>query len=168
MRSASTGWWRHMGRGSTWYLVLGSWSVPSPWSLVRRHAGHASQDRILKRGRRTSDQGRTKDQRRTKDQGRTKHQVLSTKYQVALCIGLSIALWTPPTAAQCAMCRRALESPEGQQMVTAFRSGILILLAAPFILFGLIATLVVRMQSASAKAARQAACAEASARQAAD
>src|SRR5215813_6052058 len=57
MRSASTGWWRHMGRGSTWYLVLGSWSVPSPWSLVRRHAGHASQDRILKRGRRTSDQG---------------------------------------------------------------------------------------------------------------
>src|SRR5215470_2103548 len=138
MRSASTGWWRHMGRGSTWYLVLGSWSVPSPWSPVRRHAGHASQDRILKRGRRTS------------DQGRTKHQVLSTKYQVALCIGLSIALWTPPTAAQCAMCRRALESPEGQQMVTAFRSGILILLAAPFILFGLIATLVVRMQSASA------------------
>jgi len=66
------------------------------------------------------------------------------------------------------MCRRALESPEGQQMVAAFRSGILILLAAPFSLFGLIAALVVRMQSASVKAARQAACAEASARQAAD
>jgi hypothetical protein len=66
------------------------------------------------------------------------------------------------------MCRRALESPEGQQMVVAFRSGILILLAAPFSLLGLIATLVVRMQSASAKAARQAACAEVPGRQAAD
>ena len=48
--------------------------------------------------------------------------------------------------AQCAMCRRALQSPEGQQMVAAFRSGILVLLAAPFSLLGVIATLVVRMR----------------------
>ena len=58
------------------------------------------------------------------------------------------ALLTPsPAAAQgCAMCKRALASPEGQQMVAAFRSGILVLLAAPFSLVGVIATLVVRMQ----------------------
>jgi hypothetical protein len=44
------------------------------------------------------------------------------------------------------MCRRALQSPEGQQMVAAFRSGILVLLAAPFSLVGVIAALIVRMQ----------------------
>jgi hypothetical protein len=47
--------------------------------------------------------------------------------------------------AQCAMCRRALQSPEGQQMIAAFRSGILVLLAAPFALVGAVATLAVRM-----------------------
>jgi len=60
---------------------------------------------------------------------------------------LALAVFLPDTAlAQCAMCRRALQSPEGQQMVAAFRSGILVLLAAPFSLVGVIATLVVRMQ----------------------
>jgi hypothetical protein len=57
-----------------------------------------------------------------------------------------VLLWPEPAAAQCAMCRRALQSPEGQQMVAAFRSGILVLLAAPFTLVGVVATLVVRMQ----------------------
>jgi hypothetical protein len=58
-----------------------------------------------------------------------------------------VMLLLPDTAsAQCAMCRRALQSPEGQQMVAAFRSGILVLLAAPFSLVGVIATLIVRMQ----------------------
>jgi len=51
-----------------------------------------------------------------------------------------------PASAQCAMCRRALQSPEGQQMVAAFRSGILFLLAAPFSLVAVVTTLVVRMQ----------------------
>jgi hypothetical protein len=51
-----------------------------------------------------------------------------------------------PVAAQCAMCRTALASPEGQQMIAALRSGILLLLAAPFTLFGLIAVLAVRSQ----------------------
>jgi len=66
----------------------------------------------------------------------------------AICIVLLalVLLWPEPAAAQCSMCRRALQSPEGQQVVAAFRSGILVLLAAPFTLVGVIATLVVRMQ----------------------
>jgi hypothetical protein len=50
----------------------------------------------------------------------------------------------PPAAAQCAMCRRALQSPEGQQLISAFRSGILVLLAAPFAVFAIVATLAVK------------------------
>jgi hypothetical protein len=48
--------------------------------------------------------------------------------------------------AQCAMCRTVLNSPEGQQMVAALRSGILLLLAAPFAIFATIAVLAVRGQ----------------------
>ena len=59
---------------------------------------------------------------------------------------VGMLLTAGPASAQCAMCRRALQSPEGQQMVAAFRSGILVLLAAPFSLFGVVATLVVRMR----------------------
>ena len=68
--------------------------------------------------------------------------------QIALALlGLFVmVLWAQPAAAQCAMCRRALESPEGRQMVAAFRSGILILLAAPFSIVAVIAALVVKMQ----------------------
>ena len=69
-----------------------------------------------------------------------------TWYQVALGAMVLFVLWAEPAGAQCAMCRRALESPEGRQVVAAFRSGILILLAAPFSLFGVIAALVVRMR----------------------
>ena len=56
------------------------------------------------------------------------------------------ALWPDAAFAQCAMCRRALASPEGLQMVAAFRSGILLLLVAPFAVFATIATLAVRDQ----------------------
>ena len=49
-----------------------------------------------------------------------------------------------PASAQCAMCRRALDSPEGRQMIAAFRSGILVLLAAPFAVFGTVAVLAAR------------------------
>jgi len=70
-----------------------------------------------------------------------------TKALVVAAAMLALLVFAPDTAlAQCAMCRRALQSPEGQQMVAAFRSGILVLLAAPFSLIGVIATLVVRMQ----------------------
>lgn len=55
--------------------------------------------------------------------------------------------------AQCAMCRRALQSPEGQQMIAAFRGGILFLLAAPFAVFATIAVLAVRVQRRRAHAA---------------
>jgi hypothetical protein len=64
----------------------------------------------------------------------------------ALVFVVALVLAPEAASAQCAMCRRALQSPEGQQMVAAFRSGILVLLAAPFSLIAVIATLVVRMQ----------------------
>ncbi len=66
------------------------------------------------------------------------------------CIVVLFAILTLLTAeqasAQCAMCRRALDSPEGRQMVGALRSGILILLAAPFAVFAVVARLAVRME----------------------
>lgn len=54
------------------------------------------------------------------------------------------ALLSDTASAQCAMCRRAFQSPEGQLMLGAFRSGILFLLVAPFAIFGTVATLAVR------------------------
>ena len=62
------------------------------------------------------------------------------------CLAIVLTALAPREAsAQCAMCRRALDSPEGRQMIAAFRSGILVLLAAPFSVFGLIAVLARRM-----------------------
>jgi len=59
-----------------------------------------------------------------------------------------IAMLLMPTiaSAQCAMCRRALQSPEGQRMVAAFQGGIVVLLAAPFSLLGVVAMLVLKMR----------------------
>ena len=56
--------------------------------------------------------------------------------------------WLVPEAAfaQCAMCRSTFASPEGQQLVAAFRSGILFLLAAPIASFATVAFLAVRRQ----------------------
>lgn len=67
---------------------------------------------------------------------------------ISLAVAAVVLLLLMPdaAAAQCAMCRRALQSPEGQQMVAAFRSGILVLLAAPFSLIGVVAVLVAKMQ----------------------
>ena len=68
------------------------------------------------------------------------------KVAAAIAAAAIVMLVPAPALAQgCAMCKRALSSPEGQQMVAAFRSGILVLLAAPFSLVAVIATLVVRM-----------------------
>jgi len=61
-----------------------------------------------------------------------------------LAVAVLMALASEPAFAQCAMCRRALQSPEGQHMVAAFRDGILLLLVAPFTVFGTVATLAVR------------------------
>ena len=60
---------------------------------------------------------------------------------------------SPALAQGCAMCKRALMSPEGQQMAAAFRSGIFVLLAAPFSLVAVISALVIRMFKARAGAA---------------
>ena len=57
-----------------------------------------------------------------------------------------LTVWPEGAFAQCAMCRRALASPEGQNMIAAFRSGILLLLVAPFAAFATVATLAVRDQ----------------------
>lgn len=46
--------------------------------------------------------------------------------------------------AQCAMCARALQSEEGRQMISAFRSGILLMLVVPFALVAVVGTLAVR------------------------
>jgi hypothetical protein len=72
----------------------------------------------------------------------------SDRRRTALVIAATVVLVFAADAAfaQCAMCRRALQSPEGQRMIAAFQNGILILLAAPFALFGAIATLAVRAQ----------------------
>ncbi|MBM3770361.1 MAG: hypothetical protein FJW27_03565 [Acidimicrobiia bacterium] len=56
-------------------------------------------------------------------------------------VGLSVDV-----SAQCAMCRTLLGSPEGQRMIAALRSGILLLLLAPFVVFGTVATLAIRLQ----------------------
>lgn len=60
-------------------------------------------------------------------------------------VALLVTAWPAAAGAQCAMCKRALLSPEGQQMVAAFRSGILVLLAAPFTAFAAVAVMAVRM-----------------------
>jgi hypothetical protein len=61
----------------------------------------------------------------------------------ALAIFLMLA---EPASAQCSMCRRVLDSPEGQALAAALRQGILVLLATPFVLVAAIATLAVRAQ----------------------
>lgn len=71
-------------------------------------------------------------------------------------LGASLMM-AEPAGAQCAMCRRALESPEGQQLVAAFRSGILFLLAAPVASFATVAFLAVRRQHRRAAALHDAA-----------
>jgi hypothetical protein len=67
-------------------------------------------------------------------------------WMIAAIVMMVVVLSAAPVSAQCAMCRRALLSPEGQQLVAAFRGGILFLLAAPFASFAVVAFLAVRMQ----------------------
>ena len=70
--------------------------------------------------------------------------------KIAAAIGaatLLVAVLIPEgAAAQCAMCRRALASPEGLPLIAALRRGIVVLLAAPFMLFGVVAFLAVRAE----------------------
>jgi hypothetical protein len=52
----------------------------------------------------------------------------------------------------CAMCRLVLESPEAQQLAAAFRSGILVLLAAPLASFVTVLVFAMRMRRAHSEA----------------
>lgn len=61
-------------------------------------------------------------------------------------VAFTLLAMAPGAEAQCAMCRTMLATPEGQKMIGALRSGILLLLAAPFAVFATIATLAVRAQ----------------------
>lgn len=60
------------------------------------------------------------------------------------------AVWlaaAPAALAQCAICKSGLlNSPEGQQMAGGFNRGILFLLAAPLLVVGTIALLVLKAQ----------------------
>jgi hypothetical protein len=72
---------------------------------------------------------------------------MTKKVHLLLAFVVLATVIAPETvAAQCAMCRRALDSPEGQHLVGALRRGIVVLLAAPFMLFGIVAFLAVRTQ----------------------
>lgn len=47
---------------------------------------------------------------------------------------LTLIIWCDVLLAQCPMCKTSLvSSPEGQQMASAFNTGILFLLGAPFL-----------------------------------
>lgn len=52
---------------------------------------------------------------------------------------LIVAAAVSPARGQCAMCRRALETPEGQALAAAYRQGILLLFFAPFVTFTAVA-----------------------------
>ena len=68
-------------------------------------------------------------------------QVWSLLVLAAVMLGADVA------EAQCAMCRTAFASEEGRRLIAAFRSGILFLLAAPFVTFGTVAFLAVRARN---------------------
>ena len=70
-----------------------------------------------------------------------------------VCCAAAALEWPAPVEAQCVMCRTALASEEGRTLAAAFRSGILVLLAAPFAAFGVVAALAVR--TARRRAARR-------------
>ena len=61
-----------------------------------------------------------------------------------ICFAAAALEWPAPVETQCAMCRTALASEEGRTLAAAFRSGILVLLAAPFAAFGIVAALAAR------------------------
>ena len=76
------------------------------------------------------------------------------RMRVAVLLALAASvLRSDYASAQCAMCRSAFASPEGQQLVAAFRAGILLLLAAPFASFAAVAVLAVRRHRRRASSA---------------
>lgn len=63
-----------------------------------------------------------------------------------LLAGLVLWIHAAPASAQCVMCRTALATPEGQALIAGFQSGILLLVALPFVALGTIGFLAVRGQ----------------------
>jgi hypothetical protein len=76
----------------------------------------------------------------------------------ALAASLFLAAWLAvpgEVGSQCSMCRKALSSPEGRSVVSAYRSAILFLLTAPFATAGIIGYLVLRQRQRPDRGARQ-------------
>ena len=71
---------------------------------------------------------------------------MTTRRVRVLCAALAALLAPHQAWAQCAMCRLALQSPEGLRLIGALRSGILILLFAPVACFAAITFLTIRMR----------------------
>jgi hypothetical protein len=67
---------------------------------------------------------------------------------VGLALILAVTVMAP-VEAQCAMCRRVLESGEGRALIDVLRQAVLVLLVTPFVLVGVIGTLAVRIQRRS-------------------
>ncbi|HJS59920.1 MAG TPA: hypothetical protein VKA01_17565 [Vicinamibacteria bacterium] len=60
-------------------------------------------------------------------------------------LGLVLLLWAAPAIAQCPMCKTALtQSAEGQRIASDFNRAILVMVAAPYLIFGTIAGFVFR------------------------
>ena len=66
--------------------------------------------------------------------------------RAALLALLAVAVLSPgPAAAQCAMCKAALtNSPEGQAMVEEFNKAILLMIFAPYAVFGTVGAVLLR------------------------
>jgi hypothetical protein len=63
----------------------------------------------------------------------------------AIAIAMALVVVTSiDLQAQCSMCRSLLATPEGERIAAALRSGIWVLLAAPFGVFAMIAAAAVR------------------------
>ena len=66
---------------------------------------------------------------------------------ILLAMGATVVLLgrAPAAIAYCAMCQTSLlNSPEGQMLAAGFQSGLLFLLAAPFVVSGVVAFLLLR------------------------
>jgi hypothetical protein len=65
-------------------------------------------------------------------------------WSVTVLMCLLIVMDSTALQGQCSMCRSLLATPEGQRMAAALRSGIWILLAAPFATFAIIVAAAVK------------------------
>ena len=82
---------------------------------------------------------------------KTKKTLIAILFLAGVFLLLETSSW-----AQCAMCRTALESSvEGRAIAGGFRKGIVLLLAAPYVIFGTISYFVVRAYQKKAAQKRE-------------